>query len=480
MHFGDIEIGMTDGAKRTGTAPARVAVTTHPVFGNAAASSAGRHMMLGEPRAESREPGHVRALRHPPHSCRAADAMGRADHARRERQSRPHAGSAHALASRPRRAAEAASSHRSGFPARLARLGGAAACLLAAGLFLLVPAASVLAQTSVEMVGNTGQANNDTIAFNNDIAQAFDTGSNSAGYKLTSVKVDIDGNTGVPTYTARIFLADDVTGHPTGDSLGTLTNPSSLTTDGAKTWTATGGGIDLAPNEGYVFFLDVTATATSAPSATATAADGEDTGGLAGWAIANARFQRAANLNSWNTNTNAVRIELHGYAKTAPVRTGFGPAPAAGALVSNWRLDADHVLTSQEFTGDRAQGFTTGTAPGGYKLTSVGLWLRVSGTRPVFSVQIRTSGTASDSGGSRAEPTSTVVGTLTASAPPFFNGLNTFTAVGGIDLEPSTTYFVVVDATGTADNYLWSGRGEGYDQVAGDAGWRIEDYSVNP
>ena len=68
------------------------------------------------------------------------------------------------------------------------------------------------------------------------------------------MKVDIDGNTGVPTYTARIFLADDVTGHPTGDSLGTLTNPSSLTTDGAKTWTATGGGIDLAPNEGYVFF----------------------------------------------------------------------------------------------------------------------------------------------------------------------------------------------------------------------------------
>ena len=45
-----------------------------------------------EPRAESREPSCVRcpgdALRHPPHSHRAADVMGRADHARRERHSR--------------------------------------------------------------------------------------------------------------------------------------------------------------------------------------------------------------------------------------------------------------------------------------------------------------------------------------------------------------------------------------------------------
>ncbi len=406
--------------------------------------------------------------------------MGRADHARRERQSRPHAGSAHALASRPRRPAEAASSLSSVLPGRFARPGGAAACLLAAGLFLLVPAASVLAQTSVEMVGNTGQANNDTIAFNNDIAQAFDTGSNSAGYKLTSVKVDIDGNTGVPTYTARIFLADDVTGHPTGDSLGTLTNPSSLTTDGAKTWTATGGGIDLAPNEGYVFFLDVTATATSAPSATATAADGEDTGGLAGWAIANARFQRAANLNSWNTNTNALRIELHGYAKTAPVRTGFGPARSADALVDNYNLQQTTAtpLTSSRLSVDLGQAFTTGTAPGGYKLTSVVLGLSASGTRPVFSVQIRTSTPVSDSKGSRAEPTGTVVGTLTAPAT-VGSGANTFTAVGGIDLEPSTTYFVVIDVTVPSQGYRWFERREGYDQVAGDAGWSIEDYSVH-
>ncbi len=402
--------------------------------------------------------------------------MGRADHARRERQSRPHAGSAHALASRPRRPAEAASSLASVLPGRFARPGGAAACLLAAGLFLLVPAAPALAQTSVEMVGNTGQANNDTIAFNNDIAQAFDTGSNSAGYKLTSVKVDIDGNTGVPTYTARIFLADDVTGHPTGDSLGTLTNPSSLTTDGAKTWTATGGGIDLAPNEGYVFFLDVTATATSAPSATATAADGEDTGGLAGWAIANARFQRAANLNSWNTNTNALRIELHGYAKTAPVRTGFGPARTAGALVSNQNLGSGYTVTTIKFTGNPAQAFTTGTAPGGYKLTGVQLSLSLTaGPKPDFSVEIWTSDT---SGGAFAIPNA-LLGRLTAPASVSSGLTNTFTAVGGIDLEPSTTYFVRINTTGNADHYRWVGRRDFPVEDVFAAGWSIADVHVD-
>ena len=355
-----------------------------------------------------------------------------------------------------------------------------ATCLLAAGLFLLAPAAPALAQTSGKLVGNTGQtAASSGIAFSNDMAQAFDTGSNSPGYKLTSVKLNIDGNTGVPTYTAQVFLANDQTGHPTGDSLGTLTNPGSLTADGTVEWTATGGGIDLEPDEGYVFVLDVSNTGTPAPSTTTTASDNEDTGGSSGWAIADARFHRAAGTNTgWSTHTNALRIELHGYAKTAPVRIGFGPARTAGALVENVDLEQGTTsLISPRFTNGPAQAFTTGTAPGGYKLTSVVLPILGSGTRPVFSVEIRTSTPASDSLGSYAHPTSTVVGTLTAPAS-VTQGANTFTAVGGIDLEPGTTYFVVIDVTGTADNYNWAGRRSAFAENAGGAGWSIEDYSV--
>ena len=53
MSVGDIGIGVADGAKRVGAASARVAVTAHPVSGNAAASSPGKHVMPGEPRLGS-------------------------------------------------------------------------------------------------------------------------------------------------------------------------------------------------------------------------------------------------------------------------------------------------------------------------------------------------------------------------------------------------------------------------------------------
>ena len=209
-------------------------------------------------------------------------------------------------------------------------------------LATLVFAAPALAQTSAKLVGNTGQtASSSTLAFNNDMAQAFDTGSSTGGYKLTSVKANIDGNTGVPTYTARIFLADNNTGHPTGSSLGTLTNPSSLTADGIVEWTATGDGIDLDASEGYVFFLDVTATASSAPSMTATTSDGEDTGGASGWSIADARFQRASNLNTWNNNAAALHIEIHGYAKAShPTITISGGSAVAEGTAAEFTVTA--------------------------------------------------------------------------------------------------------------------------------------------
>ncbi len=404
--------------------------------------------------------------------------MGRADHARRERQSRPHAGSAHALASRPRRPAEAASSLSSGFPARLARPGAAAACLLFAGLLLLATAAPALAQTSVKLVGNTGQTSEATAAqINVDLAQAFTTGSDAAGnkgFKLTSVKGKIVGHSSAPIYTAHIFKANTQTGHPTGDSLGTLTNPS-LSTTGTVTWTATGGGIDLDAGTGYLFVLDLSAG--GSVFFDRTTSNAEDGTPASGWSVDNVYFQRSGTANNlaWGNspNSEALQIEIHGYAKTAPVRTGFGPTPPVGALVDNYSLQESNSLASPSLTIDPAQGFTTGTAPGGYKLTSVTLALLGSGTFPVLSVEIRTG----DTSGNFAIPTNTVVGTLTAPASLSF-GANTFTAVGGIDLEPGTTYFVVVNTTGTAENHFWAGRRVAFEQNAVDAGWSIADYGL--
>ncbi len=493
MHFGDIGTGIaaarrTACAYRVDAAPVQLAaVSVHPVSGDVAASSEVRFVMLGEPRAESREPraesrepraesrepGHARAFRHPPHSHRAADAMGRADHARRERQSRPHAGSAHALASRPRRPAETASSHRSGFPARLARPGGAAACLLAAGLFLLVAAAPALAQTSIKLVGNTGQTSGlGSKGMDADVAQAFDTGSNSEGYKLTSVKASITGGANAPAYTVKVFLANDQTGHPTGDSLGTLNNPASLASTGTVTWTAAGGGIDLEPNEGYVVVWDLTTAPTSPPQWTAATSNNEDAGGQSGWAIADDRFQRGVSATAWSSDGGSLRIEVHGYAKQATIE----PVRTARALVSNHGQPTSNA-NSSSFELDMAQAFTTGTDSGGFKLTRVDLQLSAGDgpTPPAYSVKIHRA-TAAGPGA--------LAGTLTNPAA-LFSGVNRFTAPGGgIDLDSNTDYFVVIDVTGTANasEFSWFNTPTTGEDAGKAAGWSIDDgfWQKNP
>lgn len=363
---------------------------------------------------------------------------------------------------------------------RLARPGGAVARLLAAGLFLLAVAAPgpALAQTSEKLVGNTGQTSTTSgPETNTDLAQAFTTGSDASGkkgFKLTAVKAKIIGHSSAPTYTAHIFKANTQTGLPTGSSLGTFTNPSSLATSGIVTWTATGGGIDLDAGTGYLFVLDVTTVGSVAFALTN--ADAEDGTPASGWSVDNVYALRSgiANNIAWGrpSGSPAMQIEVHGYAKQAP-RSPFAPVQTAGVLVDNYNLQEENQLISPDFTGDLAQGFTTGSAPGGYTLTGLDLPFVFTGTRPVYSVEIRTS----EPSGSRAIPTDTVEGTLTLASVD--GSSHSFTAVGGIDLKPSTTYFVVIDATGNADNYHWAGRREGYDQVAGAAGWRIEDYSLN-
>ena len=148
----------------------------------------------------------------------------------------------------------------SGFgPVRLAHFGRAAACLLAAPLALLLPAAETAqAQASVKLVSNTGQGSTTTPNdFLSDIAQAFTTGSNSGGYRLTRVDLELRHTSGAqPTYSVSIHT--DSSGSP-GTSLGTLTNPSSLPSSfGLVQFTASGKGLDLAANTTYFVVVDAT------------------------------------------------------------------------------------------------------------------------------------------------------------------------------------------------------------------------------
>ena len=97
-------------------------------------------------------------------------------------------------------------------------------------LALLLGAGAAQAQTSVTLISNDGQANSTSPAsFGNDNAQAFTTGSNTDGYKLTRVEIRITSmNPGQPTYTVEIWSATTAGAPDTW--LATLENPLSVCT----------------------------------------------------------------------------------------------------------------------------------------------------------------------------------------------------------------------------------------------------------
>ena len=210
-----------------------------------------------------------------------------------------------------------------------------AACLLAAALFLLPGAETAQAQTTVKLVSNTGQATQSGTSFSTsyDRAAGFTTGSNSAGYVLKSVELDLsmttETNTTDPTYTVSIY--SDSSGSP-GSSQGTLTNPASLSV-GINSFTAADDGINLDADTTYYVVLEVTASGNRGVKWEATTSDNEDTGAATGWTIANANQRRTSGSSSWTTPDQIIaKLAIHGYANNAPTvanpprfASGFGP-----------------------------------------------------------------------------------------------------------------------------------------------------------
>ena len=255
--------------------------------------------------------------------------MGRADDARRGHGTRPSTGSAHTLAARLRRSAQAASLTLVG-TSRSASARGARrlACLaraatLAASLALTLAAMPAEAQTSGKLVSNTGQTDGGVnVGSDADRAQAFTTGSNAGGYKLTAVKVQTAGGSLASSATFGLYETDS-SGHPTGSSLGTFTKPAGSTA-GLWTFTAPSGGIDLYASTTYAFVMELSEACQTCVAFKQTQADAEDTGTGSGWGIANNTLDRIVGGTSWvASGDRSLMIEIHGYKHAVP------PAPAA-------------------------------------------------------------------------------------------------------------------------------------------------------
>ena len=220
---------------------------------------------------------------------------------------------------------------------------GPLALLLAA----LACAAPAPAQTTVKLVSNNLQRDADFgRSFGKDLWQPFTTGSSPTGYKLTGVDIALSQVTGNPAYTLSIETHSrgrTVYDFP-GTHFATLDNPPGSLVAGLNRHTATGQGIDLAPNTTYRLFLDVT-TPAAGHVVKVTSSDAEDAGGLPEWSIA----YRAGYRNWWSSenrggNTWPLKIALHGYVQTLPGKPTSVAATASatsGALSVSWSKPAD-------------------------------------------------------------------------------------------------------------------------------------------
>ena len=203
---------------------------------------------------------------------------------------------------------ETAHERTSADPGRPGRLRGR--CLAARGLAagLLVTVAGLLlalplplqAQSKI-LVSNVGQVNS---AFSSlidfDLAQAFTTGSNSAGYTLKSVEIDIGTyNENATAFTVSVH--SNSSGAP-GASLGTLSNPASLSRDGVYAFTTR--GIALAASTTYFVVIDrVGAISGIQLNINDTASDAQDPGRASGWSIDNGSLYRDWDSSgSWTNN----------------------------------------------------------------------------------------------------------------------------------------------------------------------------------
>ncbi len=230
--------------------------------------------------------------------------------------------------------------------------------LLAAALFVLLSGGSETAsaqQATQTFVSNLGQADGFNQALGNDYAVAFTTGSNAAGYSLTSVGVEfgiIHSSFSSSDLTATIHT--ESSGSP-GSSLGTLTKPASFPVSSSdQTLTFTSTGIDLSANTTYFLVLDLSRNLATS-GIRATNSNNEDSGALAGWSIGNGLVYRAhAMTGSWFTNTPTPKISLGGVVKTATMSVELSTPQmtqelSAGAAAGSFRVEVSSALATATY-----------------------------------------------------------------------------------------------------------------------------------
>ena len=189
------------------------------------------------------------------------------------------------------------------------------------------------------LVSNTGQADDTTgdATLNNDLAQAFTTGSYAYGYTLSGVGLEMqDTAATTPTYSVSIYF--DASSRPgTRLASGTLANPTSLPNPFGLAGFTSADGIALAPNTTYWVVLDVTANKHGDTKVKRTTSSSEDPGGATGWSIGDTRLYRAADATdlSWTPETAThLQMAVYGSERAVPPPPNTGTCSTTDTAVS--------------------------------------------------------------------------------------------------------------------------------------------------
>ena len=292
----------------------------------------------------------------------------------------------------------------------------AAAALLALALLAgLAPGA----QAQSTLVSNTGQI--ESLTAGTEYATAFTTGSNTYGYTLSAV--DIEMRTAAGRNTVVTIRAH---GTNPGAVVATLTNPSSFTDNAANTFTAP-ANTTLAANTTYFLVVnDGRFTPPLSSNVVASLAISNAQTGAAGWSIADGsrsvtalgtRFASPVSLRF------AVKGITNGFVKPAGLTAT--PGPRSGQVTLSWTDPGDDRITSWQYDNWRGtpgawggwRNFSPGAGPGATSARISGLTI---GTRYGFRIRARAGalrGTASDAATAIPPPPAKPAG-LTAAAGP--------------------------------------------------------------
>ena len=181
------------------------------------------------------------------------------------------------------------------------------------------------------LIKNTGQSDDGTVrrltSGNPKRAQAFTTGSNSAGYTLYAIAFDFDDIGAITTAGSHlaVTLNEDSGGDP-GTALCTLIDPASFSASGVHTFDApaTDRCPTLAASTTYFAVIDRVQVTPDVISLEVTTSSNEDSGGATGWSIGDDRhfFSNGSWFTSYTQTVQAHLVVVNGVARVNNLATG--------------------------------------------------------------------------------------------------------------------------------------------------------------